>query len=71
MEILRCFPGGLRVVVNGCEEGYDGLTPERITRTGIGLDTEKHDRKGVHGHPDDAEESADVVEAVVLQRTSQ
>ena len=70
MEYLQGFPGGLRVVVNGYEEGYDDLTPEQIKRIRIGLDTGKHDWEGVHGHPDEAEESTDIVEAVVLQRTS-
>ena len=71
VEILQCFPGGLRAVVNVCEEGCDDLTPEQITRIRIGLDTGKHNREGVHGHPDDARKSADIVEAVGLQRTSQ
>ena len=70
VEHLQRFPGSLRVVVNGYEEGYDDLAPEQITRTKIGLDTGKRDWEGVHGHPDDAEESTDIVEAVVLHRTS-
>ena len=70
-EILQCFPGGPRVVVNGCEEGCDDLAPKQITRIRIGLDTGKHNWEGVHGHPDDARKSADIVEAVVSQRTSQ
>lgn len=72
-ELVAClqrFPGSLRVVVNGYEEGYDDLTPEQITRVRIGLGTGKHDWEGMHGHPDDAEGSADIVDAVVLQRTS-
>ena len=30
----------------------------------------RHDWEGVHRHADDAEESADIADAVVLQRTS-
>ena len=70
VECLQRFPSGLRVVVNGYEEGYDDLTPEQITQIRIGLDTGKHDWEGVHGHPDDADESTEIVEAVVLERTS-
>lgn len=70
MELLERLPGGLRVVVNGYEEGYDDLTPEQIVRIRIGLGTGKHDWEGVHGRADDAEDSIDIVEAVVLQRTS-
>ena len=69
-ELLRRFPDTMRVVVNGYEEGYDDLTPEQITRVKIGLGTGKRDWEGAHGHSDDAQESADIVEAVVLQRTS-
>ena len=70
VECLQRLPGNLRVVVNGYEEGYDDLTAEQITRVEIGLSTGKHYWEGAHGHPDDAEESTDIVEAVVLQRTS-
>ena len=69
VEFLQRFPGSLRVVVNGYEEGYDDLAPEQITRTRIVLNTGKHDWQGVHGHPDDAKGQI-TVEAVVLQRTS-
>lgn len=71
VECLQRFPGGLRVVVNGYEEGYDDPRPEQITRIRIGTGTGKHDWEGVHGHPDDAKKPAGIVEAVVLQRTSQ
>ena len=71
VELLQSFPGDLRVVVNGYEEGYDDLAPEQITRIKIALNTGKHHWEGTHGHADDAKELADIVEAVVLQRTSQ
>ena len=70
MECLQRLPCNLRVVVNGYEDGYDDLAPEQITQVRIGLGTGKHDWEGVHRHADDAEEPADIVDAVVLQRTS-
>lgn len=68
--ILREQPQGLRVVVNGYEEGYDDLTPEQIKVASIGLNTGKHHYEGTHGEPADAKDAADVVEVVLLQRTS-
>lgn len=70
VECLQRLPGGLRVVVNGYEEGYDDLSPEQITRVRIGLNTGRHHWEGVHGHPDDVETTTAIAEAVVLQRTS-
>ena len=70
ITILQEYPSDLRVVVNGYEEGYDDLTPEQIRRVRIGLDTGKRDWEGVHGRPDDGDESTEIVEAVVLERTS-
>ena len=65
IRLLATFPGDLRVVVNGYEEGYDDLSPERINRTAIGLNTGIHRWEGRHGHPDDGGE---VVEALLLSR---
>ena len=70
IDVLRHLRGSLRVVVNGYEEGYDDLTPEQIVQIRIGLGIGKHDWEGTHGRADDAEDSTDIVEAVVLQRTS-
>lgn len=70
VECLQRFPGGLRVVVNGYEEGYDDLSAEQVTCTRIGLNTGKRHWEGVHGHPDDTEEPNNIVDAVVLERTS-
>ena len=72
-ELVAClqrFPGSLRVVVNGYEEGYDDLSVDQITRIRISLNTGKRHWEGVHGHPDDADESTDIAEAVVIGRTS-
>ena len=36
-ELLKQYPAGLRVVVNGYEEGYDDLTPQRISTEKISV----------------------------------
>ena len=74
IEALRKYPEDLRVVVNGYEEGYDDLTPERIFTAKISLNTGKHEWEGRHGDPRFLEEKtlkrAELVEALVLRRTS-
>ena len=70
IAILQELPSDLRVVVMGYEDGYDDLTREQINVTSIGLNTGRNHYEGVHGHPDDAKDPADVVQAVLLQRTS-
>lgn len=67
---LQELPSDLRVVVNGYEDGYDDLAPEQINVTSIALNTGKYGYEGVHGDPADAKDPADVVEAVLLRRTS-
>ena len=74
IELLQECPAGLRVVVNGYEEGYDDLSPEQISIAKISLNTGKHSWEGRHGvprHP--AEGSLDdpeVVDALILCRVS-
>ena len=70
IAILQDHSSGLRVVVNGYEDGFDDLAPEQIKVTSIALNTGRNDYEGAHGDPADAKDQADVVEAVVLQRTS-
>ena len=43
VELLRKYPGDLRIVVNGHEEGYDDLSLERISVIKIQLDPQIHD----------------------------
>ncbi len=43
MELLEKYPDDLRVVVNGYEDGYDDISPERISTTKIQLDAGIHD----------------------------
>ncbi len=74
IKLLQEYPAGLRVVVNGYENGYDDLTPGRISITKISLDTGKHEWDGRHGDPPHPAEKtlgeAEIVEALVLRRTS-
>ena len=72
--LLQEYPAGLRVVVNGYEEGYDDLSPQQLSVTKICLNTGKHEWEGRHGDPpypaEETPEGAEVVEALVLRRTS-
>ena len=49
IDLLRQYPAGLRVVVNGYEEGYDDLSPEQISTAKITLNTGRHCWEGRHG----------------------
>ncbi len=72
--LLQEYPAGLRVVVNGYEEGYDDLSPQQLSVTKISLNTGKHVWEGRHGDPphpaEETPNGAEVVEALVLRRTS-
>ena len=72
--LLQEYPAGLRVVVNGYEEGYDDLSPQQLSVTKISLNTGKHVWEGRHGDPRFLEQKkldgAEVGEALVLRRTS-
>ena len=74
IKLLQQCPAGLRVVVNGYEDGYDDLSPERISVAKISLNTGKHPREGRHGDPreltESSPETSDLVDALVLQRVS-
>ncbi|MDE0330884.1 MAG: hypothetical protein OXL41_03365 [Nitrospinae bacterium] len=74
IELLRRYPEDLRVVVNGYENGYDDLTPGRISTEKISLETGKHEWEGRHGEPpypkEESPDGAEIVEALVLRRTS-
>ena len=72
MELLEKYPDDLRVVVNGYEDGYDDISPERISTTKIQLDAGIHDWEGQHGDPpyesEAAADDAKIVEALVFHR---
>ena len=71
MKFLEKYPDDLRVVVNGSEDGYDDILPERILTRKIQLDAGKHDWEGQHGdsfHDDESADDAKIVEALVFCR---
>ena len=71
IELLAAYPAELRVVVNGYEDGFDDVTPERIRLTRIELDRGEHRWEGRHASPRaDAGSDGPIVDALVLQRES-
>ena len=72
MEFLEKYPDDLRVVVNGYEDGYDDILPNRIISRKIQLDAGTPDWEGQHGDPhDESEETTDdtkIVDALVFCR---
>ena len=72
MEFLEKYPDDLRVVVNGYEDGYDDISPNRIFTRKIQLDAGTPDWEGQHGDPPyESEEKIDdakIVEALVFHR---
>ena len=71
-KLLEKYPDDLRVVVNGYEDGYDDISPERILTRKIELDAGKHDWEGQHGDPPYESEAttddAKIVDALVFCR---
>ncbi len=74
IELLQKYPAGLRVVVNGYEEGYDDLSPQQISIATICLNTGVHLWQGRHGDPSFSMEGTtdeeETVDALVLRRES-
>ena len=72
MEFLGKYPDDLRVVVNGYEDGYDDILPERISTRKIQLDAGTHDWEGKHNDPpyetEATTDDAKIVEALVFHR---
>ena len=72
VELLRKYPDDLRVVVNGYEDGFDDLSPERISVIKIQLDTQIHDWEGqhsdLHGSETEITDDAEIVDALVFRR---
>ncbi len=48
----RC-PGDMPVMVDGYEQGYDELSPERICVATVALNTGRYCRDGKHGDIED------------------
>jgi hypothetical protein len=74
VELLGKYPDDLRVVVNGYEDDYDDLSPERISVIKIQLDTQIYDWEGQHsdfyGSEKEISDDAEIVEALVFRRRS-
>ena len=74
VELLGKYPDDLRVVVNGYEDGYDDLSPERISVIETQLDTQIYDWEGQHSDAHSSEkeisDDAKIVEALVFRRVS-
>ena len=71
IDVLKGHPGELRVVVNGYEEGYDDVSPSRISVRKIRLNTGDEWWQGRHGDLDDGPgpaSPATAVEAMVIRR---
>ena len=75
IRLLSAYPDDLRVVVNGYEEGFDDLSQDSLKVVKIALNTGTQSWVGIHGDPMDykgseAQESPEVVDALVLWRSS-
>ena len=70
IQLLAQYPPNLRVVVNGYEDGYDGLSPKQISVVKIALNMGQHQWEGKHGDPNGLTDADDIVEALVLRRVS-
>lgn len=74
IDALRNHPPALRVMVDGYEEGYDDLSPNRILVRRISLDTGTEAWQGKHGDPRDRpgndSEPIQTIEALVFRRAS-
>ena len=74
VKLLQKYLTGLRVVVNGYEEGYDDLSLQQISIATIRLNTRLHHWQGRHGDlPLSMEGTTDeeeTVDALILRRES-
>jgi hypothetical protein len=73
VKFLEKYPDDLRVVVNGYEDGFDDISPERISVVKMQLDAKTEDWEGQHNVPPNVGKSTDdakIVEALVFRRAS-
>ena len=73
IELLATYPPDLRVVVNGYEDGFDDVAPDRVSITRIALDVGKHPWEGRHATPGSGaagQSASPAVDALVLWRDS-
>ena len=72
IALLANHPSDLRVVVNGYEDGFDDVEPERVSVERIELDVGAHWWEGRHAAADRRADAhgVRVVDALVLWRAS-
>ena len=74
IHLLETHPPDLRVVVDGYEDGYDDLTPERLQMVKISLNTGTREYVGRHDDvclvPKEKLAGLEVEEALALHRSS-
>ena len=71
IDLLSSYPGDLRVVVDGYEDGFDDLNPELIGQIELALNQNEPWYLGRHEASDnlvDAESAGERVHAIVLRR---
>ena len=71
IDLLSSYPGDLRVVVDGYEDGFDDLNPELIGAIELALNHNEHWFLGRHeaaGNLGDAESAGERVHAIALRR---
>ena len=74
IQVLESYPDDLRVVVRGYEEGYDDVTPERISVINIQLNVGTEPWEGQHEKPEllskGTPRTGAVVDALAFHRAS-
>ncbi|MDE2715781.1 MAG: hypothetical protein OXI33_02055 [Chloroflexota bacterium] len=74
IKLLSAYPDDLRVVVNGYEDGFDDLSPDRLSIVKIALNTSTESYLGKHGYwypeIEGKQKGVEMVEALVLERSS-
>lgn len=74
IQILRTYPADMRVVVNGYEDGFDDVSPERIAVVRVQLNRGTKDWQGRHLEPETQTEEMpaddEIVDALAFFRKS-
>ena len=65
IRILRTYPADIRVVVNGYEDGFDDVSPERIAVVKVQLNRGTKDWQGRHLEPETQTEESPADEGIV------
>ena len=74
IRVLRTYPADMRVVVNGYEDGFDDVSPERIAVVEVQLNCGLEDWQGRHMEPaartEEMLSDGDIVDALAIFRES-